>query len=315
MPSLSFEGSPDARPIAIVKGGDQDKEVLYLYEDDKKHKSKSKHHINYSQYTEELKSFKPTERVRVLHKLQEALAKGLEPKDLVGETPETKRLYDRIVSEADASKEIHLEGDSVFNLIPSPDPKRREVWYVAGASGSGKSYIAKGYGEYYRKLFPDREVYLISKLTEDKTLDSMAGGKPHRISVDSLLEDYPEVSEFKDCMIIFDDIDCFEGAHLKVVHQLIDDLAITGRHSNTTLFFLTHYITNYKKTRLIINEATHFVVYPQATSASALKYLLATHIGMDIDAIKALRKMGRWVCVAKNYPQWLVASQTAKVIH
>jgi hypothetical protein len=140
-------------------------------------------------------------------------------------------------------------------------------------------------------------------------------GKPKRINVETLISDYPEINEFKDSMIIFDDYDTFEGQLGKVVQQLIDDLAIQGRHSNTTMLCLTHYITNYKKTRLLLNEATHFIVYPQATSFSALKYLLGTHIGLNKDEIQNLKKLGRWCCISKNYPQYLISAHTAKILH
>jgi ABC-type multidrug transport system ATPase subunit len=45
----------------------------------------------------------------------------------------------------------------------------RELVAIRGASGSGKSYIARGLAEKYKKMFPDRQVYLISKLLEDST--------------------------------------------------------------------------------------------------------------------------------------------------
>jgi len=49
------------------------------------------------------------------------------------------------------------------------------------ASGSGKSHIAKGVAERYMKQFPDRDVYLVSKLEEDETLDNMKGRKCHSV--------------------------------------------------------------------------------------------------------------------------------------
>ena len=45
-------------------------------------------------------------------------------------------------------------------LLPSPKKDKREIFYVAGASGSGKSYQARGLAERYKKLFPDRELRL-----------------------------------------------------------------------------------------------------------------------------------------------------------
>ena len=312
MPSLSFDKVMGAKPIAVVKGGADNGKVLYIHEDDHKG-SKPKLEINPQKYATEMRELKPQERVKLITRLQEAHSKGLAPDQLVGETALGKALHERIIHDASKETKIDLPDDSQFQLIPSPDPKRREVFYIAGASGSGKSYIAKGIAEYYKKLFPDREIYLISKLGEDSTLDQLE--YLHRINIQTLIDDYPKLDEFEDCLVIFDDYDTFTGNAEKVIHKLIDDLATMGRHTNTTMLCLSHYLTNYKKTRLLLNEATHIVVYPMATSFHALGYLLKTHIGMTKDDVRDLKKMGRWVCVYKHYPQWLLSVQHARVLN
>jgi hypothetical protein len=313
MPSLSFDKVKGARPISIVKGGDMDGKVLYLHEDDYKG-TKPKFEISANKYATELRGLKPAERVQLINRLQEAKQKGLTSDQLVGETALGKQLYERILHDEANDKSIVLPDDASFQILPTPDPGKREVFYIAGASGSGKSYIAKGIAEYYRKLHPDREVYLISKLGEDSTLDSMRP-KPKRINIQTLIDDYPDLEEFNECLVIFDDFDTFTGDAEKVTLKLIDDLATMGRHTKTTMLVLSHYLSNYKKTRLILNEATHFVLYPQATSNHALGYLLKTHVGMTRDEIHDIKKLGRWVCIAKNYPQHLISAHTAKVLH
>lgn len=312
MPSLSFEPAKGAKPIAIVRGGEDDGDILYLHEGEVK-SSKKGQSINANKYATELRSLKPAERVKLLARLEEARDKGLESDQLIGEVAIGKQLYDRIISDQTAAKDISLESGA-FELLPSAEAKRRDVFYIAGASGSGKSYIAKGLGEYYQKLFPERNVYLVSKLAEDSgTLDKM---KPpaKRINIQSLIDNYPELDEFKNCMVIFDDYDTFTGPAEKVVTKLIDDLATMGRHTNTTMLCLSHYLTNYKKTRLLLNEATHLVVYPMATSFHALSYLLKTHVGMTKDDVRDIRKLGRWVCVFKNFPQYLVSANYARML-
>jgi hypothetical protein len=315
MPYLSFQEKEDSRAVAIAKNGDGVGKVLYLHEGQGNTERRKDAEINASRYNKELKAYKGKDRVAVINRLQEALNKKLSPDALIGESEETRNLYAKIRDDSESNKSVELPDDQHFEIVPSSEKDKRDVFYICGASGSGKSYIARGLAEKYRRLFPGREVYLISKLNEDTTIDDMRGGKPKRINVKTLVDDYPELEEFRDCMVIFDDIDCFQGKELKAVHQLIDDLAITGRHTNTSVLFLTHYITNYKATRLILNETTHFVVYPQSTSFNGLKYLLATHIGMTKDDIHSLRKMGRWVCLHKNYPQYLISAHEAKILH
>jgi hypothetical protein len=314
MPGLSFDKAKGAVPIAVVKGGEEDGKVLYLHTNEAPKGERRLKPIQAQRYATELRDVKGTDRAMLMRRLEEARHKNLSPEQLVGETAIGKGLYQRILDDDLKDTAVELTDAGQFQLIPSPDPKRREVFYIAGASGSGKSYIAKSIAECYKKFFPDREVYLISKLGEDNTLDKMEP-PPQRLDIESFIEDYPELDEFKDCLVIFDDYDTFTGKHEKVVHKLIDDLATMGRHTNTTMLCLSHYLTNYKKTRLLLNEATHIVVYPMATSFHALGYLLKTHIGMSKDDVRDLKKMGRWVCIYKHYPQWLVSSQHARLLN
>jgi hypothetical protein len=211
---------------------------------------------------------------------------------------------------------LRLPPESSFLLLPCPKKDKREIFYVAGASGSGKSYQARGIAERYKKLFPDREIYLISKLDHDETLDTMKIGKPKRIKTSTLQTDpITDISCFSNSLVIFDDYDTFASPMDKIVLQLIDDIATMGRHHNISMMCLSHNLTNYKKTRLLLNEASHYIVYPQATSYHALKHLLGNHVGMDADEVKDLKTLGRWCCIHKCYPQWQISQHSAKVLN
>lgn len=319
MPALSFEKGAvgKAKPIAVVRGGDADGEVLYLHNDDAPAATKSvvKKEVKAVKYMKDLNFLKPAERVRVMNQLAEAVDKGIEPEALVGHSAETKEVYKRIKADTKNDKNIELPDDSMFQPIPDPDPSVRQVFYVAGQSGSGKSYFARGIAENYKKLFPTREVYLISKLEEDSTLDTMKVGKPKRINLQTLVDDPPELEEFKDCLIIFDDWDTLDKPFFPVVHKLIEDLSIMGRHTNTSMLILSHYLTNYGKTRLILGEAQFLVLYPLATSQKALRYVCEMYGGMDKEDIANLKKRGRWILIHKNYPSYVVSAHQANLLH
>ena len=313
MPTLSFDESKGAKPIARVKGGASDGEVLYLHEGDLTGR-KPKRGINRTRYAKELKGLRPAEKTRAFVRMEEALSKDLDADSLVGEPAEVKELYGRILDDMKSDKSIELDDEGMFELLPSPDPKKREVWYIAGQSGSGKSFIAKQLAAYYHKLFPERGCYLVSKLTKDDTLDALKFLK--RINIQSFIDDFPELDEFKDCLVIFDDYDTLTGDAEKVVLKIIDDLAIMGRHTNTTMLCLSHFLTNYKKTRLLLNEATHIVVYPMSTSFHALRYLLKNYVGVDEEDLKRHRKLGsRWLMYSKGFPQYMVSQKDAELLH
>jgi hypothetical protein len=313
MPSLTFDKDKDSKAIAVVRGGDMDGQILYLQVDDKP--STTKKPIQSYKYMNSLKFVKPAERVKLMNQMVEGIEKGLEADSVVGLPSQAKEIYKRIQTDRINDKSISLPDDSVFQPIPSADPKTRQVWYVAGQSGSGKSYFARGIAENYKKLYPDREIYLISKLQEDETLDKMKVGKPKRLSLQSLVDDPVDLDEFKDCLVIFDDWDTLDKPYFNVVHKLIEDLAIMGRHTCTSMLILSHYLTNYGKTRLILGEAQFLVLYPLATSQKALAYVCQMYGGMDKEDIMGLKKRGRWVMIHKNYPSWVLSAHDANLLH
>ena len=312
MPSLSFDEGKDGRAVAVVKGGGDDGEVLYLHDDSLSTAKKPKFVIDKMRYMADLKDLKPAEKTRAFAMIEEAL-KGDET--AVKSAPKNVRdLWERVQKEKDESKEVVLDDGGLFELIPNPDPKKREVWYVTGTSGSGKSWIARQYAEYYHKLFPKRDIYLISKLDEDETLDKLKFLK--RIPIKSLIEEYPKLEEFNESLTIYDDYDTLTGDAEKVVLKLIDDCAIMGRHQTASMMCLSHYSTNYKKTRLILSEATHIVVYPQATSYHALRHLLKNYAGVDEDVLARHRKLGsRWLCYAKQFPTYMISQRSAEMLN
>jgi hypothetical protein len=317
MPSgLSFEDAKGARPIAVCVGGDMDGDVLYIHETAKKPAGKGRRiEVPAHKYQAALKRWKKKpEQAAVIDRLEKAL-NGEAPL-AEDEDEDVKTLLKRIQDDMETLTEVEIPGDSLFQLIPNPNPRQRDVYYVCGPSGSGKSHIAKGIAEAYRKLFPGREVYLVSKLTEDSTLDSMKGGKPKRINVQSLVDDPFDVEEARDSLVIVDDVDALPKAQLKAVQTFIDDIAITGRHTNTSLLFLTHFTTNYKSTRLILMETHHFVTYPQTTSKHALLYLLRNHAGIDDETITRMRRCGsRWVCISKGMPPIMIGQHFAEILN
>lgn len=316
--TLSFDKGADNEAVAVVRGGDFDGELLYLHKPgSQRTRGKPRYEFSPTLYATHLKGLKPNERIRVQRTIEEGVASDLP--DLAGESKAIKALYALCRLEASHNKAIDLPEGCTFEPIPSPDPTGRQIWYAAGASGSGKSHFARNIAANYRKLFPDREVYLISKLEKDDTLDNLkVEGRlcpPKRISLDSLVSDYPALTDFESCLVIFDDYDTLQAPHNKVVQQLIDDLAIQGRHTRTSMCVLSHYLTNYRQTRLILGEAHFLVLYPMATSYRALRYVLEAHAGMSREEVLTLKRRGRWICVHKVYPQYLISAQHAALLN
>lgn len=320
MPLLSLDETKGATPIAVVRGGEHNGELLYLDESRQTGESRGfRVKLSRSRFDEAMKPFKVglRERTKFYSMLSE-----VENEDQLSklDIPEQlKDIYKSLMKEKGSGKLITLPEDSngAFQPIPSPDPKKRQIWYICGASGAGKSWFAKGIAENYKKLYPDREIYLVSKLNEDETLDNMKGGKPKRIKVQSLVDDYPEnLEDFRESLIIFDDFDTFDKPYNVAVQKFIDDVASMGRHTVTSMLCISHLITNFSKTRLILNESHFYVVYPNGCSAKGMNLLLGTYAGLDKSEIDKIRKMdSRWACIFKNYPPYMITEHEARLLN
>ncbi len=318
MASLSLDDSLGGRPVATVKGGSFDKEILYLNEKPPlESKAKApKQEINFSRYQNELKGLKARDKIAAFQKIEEAYNKGLTVDSLVGVADNVKALYDKILKDTKLGKTVEIPMNSFFQLIPSTDPKKRGIWYIAGMSGSGKSFVANMIAENYKKLFPEREVFLVTKNEADDPTLQKSKAKIKRLDPNTFVDDIPDMHEFDDSLVIFDDYDTFDAPLDGIIHKLIDDIASMGRKTNISMVNCTHFLTNYKKTRLLLCEAQHFVIYPHGASMHALKYLLGTHVGMSKKQIEEIKEMNsRWVCISKTFPAYIVGEHCAKLLN
>lgn len=313
---LTFDKSASATPLATVSGGEYNKDVLYLQTGEAKSSKKGVQELEIGKHR--LGKLPPRKQSEVMRVLQEAYRKKIPPEHLNLDIEGAEDVYRQMLGEVEekGSTKIKLPPGSTFSLNINPDPAKRFIYYIAGASGSGKSYIAKHIAEQYQKQFKGRPVYLVSKLKEDETLDGMAD-KPLRLNIEKLMEKpMKDLEPLRETLVIFDDYDTLQGKEAKAVQTLIDDICIMGRHTVTSILILSHHLSNYKSTRLCLTEATHFVVYPQSTGAHALNYFLKTYVGMGPKEVQAIKNTGsRWLAIHKNFPIYYVTETEAGLIN
>lgn len=179
----------------------------------------------------------------------------------------------------------------------------RDVLFVAGPSGAGKStYIGK-YIKNHLQVFPDKKLVVISKVANDPAFDIF---DPIRIEIteENIIENPISVSEFRDCIVVFDDIDTITDKKLcTAVQKLRDDCMEIGRHDGVTVCATSHMLMNYKLTRGMINEAQTVTFYPRSGSTYQIQNFLKTYGGLSPDQIKKILELpSRWVTIHKGYP-------------
>jgi predicted AAA+ superfamily ATPase len=200
---------------------------------------------------------------------------------------------------------LHLD-EGKFQQIPNGNidkDNKREILYITGQSGSGKSTYTRNYLKEYKKLFKKNNIYIFSALKSDKSIDDM---KPQRINItDALVEDPLGVDDFEDSIVIFDDIDSIQNKkHREAVFKILNEIAQTGRHKNVSMIVTNHLSTGGRDTRTILNECNSVTYFPHGGSAHGINYLLENYVGIDRKTLKIIKKLkSRWITIYKNYPQ------------
>lgn len=209
---------------------------------------------------------------------------------------------------------IKLQGNEKFQPIPNRDIER-QILYITGASGSGKSYYCKNYCDEFKKIYPKRDIYLFSSLTEDSSIDKIKGLKRIKLS-NELLDENLTAEDFKNSLVIFDDTDCLVDKKMKVkINGILNSILETGRHFNVYCLFTSHLACSGNDTKRILNESQSITFFPHSLGGRALKYLLESYLGLDKHQIKRIKNLkSRWVTVTKTYPMSIVSEKEAYLI-
>ena len=205
-------------------------------------------------------------------------------------------------------------GEGKFQQVPDPDSER-QILYITGASGSGKSTYTAKWCLNYKRLFPKNSFYCFSALKEDESLDVI---KPKRIAINAALVSDPiPIEEFKDSCLIFDDIDVIsDKKQREAVYGILNAALETGRHFRVTVIITNHLATGGKDTRRVLNECSSVTYFPYSGSNVGLKRLLVDYLGLDAKAIKYIKTLkSRWATIFRAYPNVVMTERDIWLSH
>ena len=227
-------------------------------------------------------------------------------------------ITDRPTATCSAFNEIKLKDKPNLKFQPIPDKNiERSIRYVTGASGSGKSYWTRGYAEEYHRLYPKREIYMISSLRDDPSIDKLKYIKRLKIHEPQFFNDDIQAKDFKDSLVIFDDTDCLQNKNLKrKIDGILNAILETGRHFNTEVVYTSHLACNGLDTRRILNECKSVTIFPNGLGGKAMKYLLDNYFGLDREQIKKIKKLNsRWVTISKGCKMSVMSEKECFVLN
>ena len=178
--------------------------------------------------------------------------------------------------------------------------------YVAGPSGSGKSTFISQFIEEYKERYPERDVVLFAGKSEDPVLDKWG---PLRVKMDmNLVEEPMELEELRNSLVIFDDADQITDKYVQAaVWKLRDQILEIGRSLGISVCTVAHQITNYKASRICLNEADYVVFFPKAMGKRGIRYFLKNYAGLEKDQINRIMNLsGRAVVLKQKSPPCII---------
>jgi len=207
-----------------------------------------------------------------------------------------------------------IQLDKEFEIMQHiPSNRERDVVYITGQSGSGKSYYTKALAEEYRNKFKKNDIYLFSSVEKD-ALDKIKGLKRVKLSNELLNVSYEDLN-LNNCLLIFDDTDVISNKfHKKKIDEILNIALQKGRHNNVSIYYTSHQPNNGKETKIILAEA-HSITFFNTLGNRSLKYLLEGSFGFSTKQINNIRKIdSRWYTIFKTFPLVVMHQKGAYVV-
>ncbi len=278
-------------PLAIIRNQSQDYIIYYHPDENKEVKRFPKQGFNLTD-----------EEIDDVYRIVEGHKSAIYPEKYLAYYEKAKADY-----RLQKAKEYIVESPLQLFPIPQEIEGQRQSGLITGISGAGKSVFASQYAMLYHKMFPKNGVFLISKKDSDPAFEALKFIV--RIPLDEeFLECDMDTSDFKDSLVIFDDIENIKDKEIKTkVYKLKDNLAETGRSENVYLLTCNHVAMNGKETRVDLNECDFVVVF-KSGSAYHNENLLNKYVGLSKPQIKKIFEIkSRWYFVKKTDPMYVIS--------
>ena len=162
-------------------------------------------------------------------------------------------------------------------------------------------------------MFPDKTINIFSRVENDENLDKIKGIR--RFKLDKLFYEDPIdcKKELMNSICIFDDVDSIQDSKISnAVEKLQNDILLCGRDQKNEgndiyIICTSHQVTDYKKTRQILNEATNIIIFPKSTGVYGIRRGLKYYVGLDNKQIETIiEEPSRWVNIKKRFPMYVM---------
>lgn len=217
---------------------------------------------------------------------------------------EIMEVFEESEENQDIGKVFTAAPHEKIHIVPDARPER---YFTGGMTGLGKSTVIADIASEYKKMFPEREIYLFCRTGGDEAfegidiLEKVVNGDS---DVDYEMEEFTQDGP---AMVIFDDMDNLPDKKQKQkIHALMSDMMANGRKLGLTTCYMTHIIYNYSQTRGPINENNKFIFFNGGNRKHILRYL-GDQVGLKPREAEFILQLDtRWTCISMLPPKYII---------
>jgi energy-coupling factor transporter ATP-binding protein EcfA2 len=220
--------------------------------------------------------------------------------------------FNKIIYLNDDREPNSIKTNNEFHLMPRNDGER-ELIYITGSSGCGKTTFIKNYCELYHKIYPKSPIYLFSEKLEDPSIDILK--YINRIIIDENINEIAEIpleNYLPNTLLLFDDYDDLQKQYLTPIQNLISRVLKLGRQYKISAMIVSHLINptkNREFNRNILMEVQKTIFFKNDNTYGN-KYYLKTYGGMDKKQIdNVLSKDTRYIIFNNRYPNYFITKK------
>lgn len=206
-----------------------------------------------------------------------------------------------------------IDDEGILEPLPTHEKAQRDVIFITGKGGSGKSYWVGQYAANFKKDFKvgaDRIILFRKTLEEDPVLDKI--GLTQIAIDDEMITDPIDIEELagedgKPTLVIFDDTDNLKDKTLQAeIARIKNDVIENGRKLKMYLCLVSHQPCKGAATKSILNGATKLVFFPAFNSGRTLKYCLDSYCDIPESVTKKFKELhSRWICLSRDVPTYI----------
>lgn len=199
--------------------------------------------------------------------------------------------------------EIHVGKLEVLPIISSE--KQNTRMFISGPSGSGKSTFVSAFLMNYKRLYPNKTIWCISRLKDDPAFTALAMRRIDATNATEVMQLQPE--QFENSVTLWDDFEMLADKQaLNYLYHIRNTLLETGRHTNTDVIVVSHQLLNSHVTKVVHLESNLVCVFPKSNFTPIANWL-KRYLGVDKSLLSKIRKLNsRWVVVRRSYPQLII---------